>query len=88
MNQSQIQGVETQWRDRVSGPNNHDFLEVSCFFRPDGEDCARLTERKGPVVNGRAPTSHSALITHRTAFFCSFTYSGFHSAVSKCPGAR
>jgi len=39
--------------------------------------------------SGKRPLSpHSSLITHRTAFFCSFTYSGFHSAVSKCPGAR
>jgi hypothetical protein len=57
------------------------------FFRPDGKDCARLTEKKGQWQKA-APTSHSSLITHRTAFFCSFTYSGFHSAVSKCPGAR
>lgn len=48
MNQSQMKDIESQWRDRVSGPNNQDFLEVSCFFRPDGKDCAKLTEKKGP----------------------------------------
>jgi hypothetical protein len=48
MNQSQIQEIERQWRDRVSGANNQDFLEARCFFHPDGPQCASLAQKKGP----------------------------------------
>ncbi|MGB8770095.1 MAG: hypothetical protein WCC92_10790, partial [Candidatus Korobacteraceae bacterium] len=49
MNPAQIKAIQDQWHDRVSGPNNQDWLEVNCFYRPHSPECAELPQaRKGP----------------------------------------
>jgi Patatin-like phospholipase len=50
MNDAQIRAIRREWKKRVSGPGNEDWLEVSCFFRPDSPDCAALAGKgkKGP----------------------------------------
>jgi hypothetical protein len=40
MNPAQIKAIQDQWHDRVFGPKNQDWLEVNCFFRPRGPECA------------------------------------------------
>jgi hypothetical protein len=36
----------------------------------------------------RGAAGQLSRISHRTAFRCNFSYSGFHNTVNKCPGAR
>lgn len=49
MNQSQIQAIKDQWRDRVSGNENGDWRAVNCFFLPNSSGCPKpgATEKKG-----------------------------------------
>ncbi len=50
MSPAQIQAIRDQWHDRIYGPENQDWLEVNCFFRPGSLECAGFPEagKKGP----------------------------------------
>ena len=50
MNPAQIKAIQDQWRERISGPNNQDWLEVNCFFRPHSPECVEHPQpgKKGP----------------------------------------
>jgi hypothetical protein len=47
MNSAQITEVETEWKKR-QGPENPDWLQVSCFFHPEGKGCdsPELTQKQ------------------------------------------
>jgi len=47
MNADQIRTIGEEWHDRIYGTpqkpkDNQDWLQVSCFFHPKGEDCKEL----------------------------------------------
>ena len=50
MNPAQIKAIQDQWHNRISGPNNQDWLEVNCFFRPHSPECVEHPPpgKKGP----------------------------------------
>jgi hypothetical protein len=50
MNPAQTKAIQDQWHDRISGPNNQDWLEVNCFFRPHSPECVEHPQpgKKGP----------------------------------------
>jgi len=44
MNQPQIDAIQTEWRKRIDGPDNQDWLQVSCFFHRDSKECETLPQ--------------------------------------------
>jgi hypothetical protein len=50
MNPAQIKAIQDQWQERISGPNNQDWLEVNCFFRSHSPECVEHPQpgKKGP----------------------------------------
>ena len=39
MNSAQTTQIDTQWDQTLHGKNNQDWLQVSCFFHPEGKGC-------------------------------------------------
>jgi hypothetical protein len=50
MNAEQKHAIGEEWRKRISGPNNQDWMQVECFFLPLQLDCSKGVQplNKGP----------------------------------------
>jgi len=44
MNQPQIDSIQAEWRKRIEGPDNQDWLQVNCFFHPKIKECESLRQ--------------------------------------------
>ncbi len=41
MNPKQIQAIDEEWKNRISGENNQDWIQAECFFLPLQQDCKK-----------------------------------------------
>jgi hypothetical protein len=44
MNQPQMDAIQSEWKKRIAGPDNQDWLQVKCFFHPQSKECASLPQ--------------------------------------------